>query len=397
MSSEVKLEIMKNKSFKIILIFGIVSLLGDIVYEGIRSVAGPFLFTLGATSLLIGFFSGLGEFLTYGLRFLFGYFSDRKNLYWPFIITGYILIGCLPCLAFVTKWQVAVLLFLLERIGKAIRSPARDALISFAGKNIGYGKAFGIHEVLDQIGAVFGPLLLTFLLLKYKDYSKSFEFYWIPFFFLIIILLIAKKDYKGPIVLENKNEKKILSSVFSKDFIFYLLFLIFSLSGLINFPLISFYFVDKKIFSSFQVPVLYIIAMTVDGIFAMIAGSLYDKIKVKILFLIPFMSLILPFFYFSNKIFLILIGIIIYGAIIGCHETILKAFISDLIEEKKRGFAFGIFNSIYGFGLFISGWIMGFLFKKNIIFIYFFVSGVEILSIIILLSILSKNALEKSR
>jgi MFS family permease len=171
MSSNVKIKIMKNKPILVILLFGIVSLFGDIVYEGVRSISGPFLASVGATAVIIGFFSGLGEFLTYFLRVFSGYISDKKKIYWPLTIIGYSLICCLPFLAFAKIWQVAIILLLLERIGKAIRTPSRDTLISFAGKSIGYGKSFGIHEVLDQVGAVLGPLIFFFSLSKFKSYS----------------------------------------------------------------------------------------------------------------------------------------------------------------------------------------------------------------------------------
>ena len=397
MSSNVKLKHMKNKSIFLILLFGIISLFGDIVYEGVRSISGPFLASIGASAVIIGFFSGLGEFLTYFLRFFSGYISDKKRIYWPFTIIGYSLICCLPLLAFTKIWQIAVILLLLERIGKAIRTPSRDTLISFAGKDIGYGKSFGIHEVLDQIGAILGPLIFFFSLSRFKSYSVGFKFMWVPSFFLILTLIFARKNYN--IIVEKEEKINFLQkNNLNQNFTFYLLFVFFSLSGLITFPIISYHLSTKKIVIFSGIPVFYIIAMSVDGIVALFIGNLYDKIKLKTLLLIPFLTIVLSFSVLSTNIFFSLIGIIIFGVIIGCHETILRASIADMIPSFQRGFAYGIFNTIYGIALFIGSWIIGFLYGKNFKLIWVYVIIMEIISFVFLFyQIKRKNVVEKAR
>ncbi len=349
-----------------------------------RSISGPFLSSLGATALIIGFFSGLGEFLTYSLRFFSGYIADKKRTYWLFTILGYFLICCLPFLSFVKTWQIAVLLLLIERIGKAVRTPARDTLISFAGKNIGYGKSFGIHEVLDQIGAVCGSLIFFLVLSKFKNYSVAFNLMWIPFFFLLIFLFITRKKYEFVVSQEFKKSQNYQKKL-NQSFIFYILFVLFSISGFAGFSLISYHLVIKKIFLFSTIPILYMIAMGVDGIVAPFIGNLYDRIKFKSLIFIPFLTVLLPFFSFSLNLYFSIIGIIIYGVIMGCHETVLRASIADIIPPEKRGMAYGIFNSIYGFGFFISGWIIGFLYEKDFRYIWFYVICTEIISFLCLL------------
>lgn len=385
----------KNKPIFIILLFGIVSLLGDIVYEGTRSISGPFLASLGATSVIVGFFSGLGEFLTYFLRFFSGYICDKKKFYWPFTIAGYLLLCCLPLLALTKIWQIAVLLLIFERIGKGIRTPSRDALISFAGKNIGYGKSFGVHEMLDQIGAVLGSLIFFISLSKFKNYSFAFNIMWFPVFFLILTLIFAKKNYDLSIKKEEIEQLK--EKNLNKNFIFYILFVFFSIAGLINFPIISYHFTVKKIIHFSVIPVFYLIAMGIDGIIALFIGNLYDKIKLKTLILIPFLTMILPFWAFSSDIFFSIIGVIIFGIIIGCHETILRASIADMIISSNRGFAYGLFNSIYGIAFFIGSWFIGFLYEKNLKSIWIYVILMEIVSFVFLfLQIKQKNVMEKT-
>ncbi|MFZ1946929.1 MAG: MFS transporter, partial [bacterium] len=143
----------------LILLLGLVSLCGDIVYEGARAVTGPFLYSLGAGAAVVGLISGVGEFAGYGLRLLSGHLVDRTSRYWTMVFVGYGLILAVPFLALAGRWEVAALFILLERLGKAVRTPAREVILSSAGKAIGTGWAFGIHEALDQIGAFAGPLI----------------------------------------------------------------------------------------------------------------------------------------------------------------------------------------------------------------------------------------------
>ncbi|MFN4227339.1 MAG: MFS transporter [Candidatus Ratteibacteria bacterium] len=387
---------MNFKPIVIIFLFGLVSLFGDIVYEGLRSISGPFLASIGASAVIIGFFSGLGEFLTYFLRIISGYISDKKKLYWTFTIIGYCLICALPFLAFTKTWQIAVILILLERIGKAIRTPSRDTLISIAGQNIGYGKSFGIHEVLDQIGGILGPLVFFLSLSKFKNYSFAFNLMWIPCLLLILTLFFLKKNYTLDIKNDMKDEFRNRNKITDK-FIFYLLFVFFSVSGLLTFPLIAYHLSFKKITILSNIPIFYIIAMGVDGIVALFIGNLYDKIKFKSLIIVPFLTIFLPFFSFSSNILFSIIGVIIFGSVLGCHETILRASIADIVATSKRGFAYGIFNSIYGIAFFIGGWIIGFLYENYFKFIPFYIIFVETISFVFLIvQIKRENVVEKT-
>ena len=385
-----------ENAYLTVILFGILSLFGDIVYEGVRSIVGPFLASLGATSIVIGFFSGFGEFLTQSLRLLFGYISDKKRIYWIFMSLGYLLICLLPFCGIAKSWQIVTLLLLLERIGKAIRAPSRDTLISFIGKNIGVGKSFGIHEVFDQIGAVIGPLIFFFSLKRFKSYSVGFNFMWLPSIFLILTLIILKRVYKYD---EEKKRNEIQTyNVFKKIFIFYILFVLFSTAGLVNFPLISYHIKKTGIIDEAHIPILYLLAMGIDGLVAFFIGSLYDKIKLKILIIVPLLSVFLSFLCFSNSLVSITFAVLSYGIIIGCHETILRAAIADLISLSKRGLAYGIFNSIYGLGFLIGGLIIGYLYGKSIRQIYFYVISIEIISLFFILGIVFKKyGLEKNR
>ncbi|MEM3613652.1 MAG: MFS transporter, partial [Candidatus Bathyarchaeia archaeon] len=119
-----------KKAYVAILLLGIVSLMGDVVYEGSRGIVTPYLEFLGASAFAIAFFGRFGEFLGYALRLVSGSLADTTRAYWLFIFLGYGLIVSIPLLGVTRIWEIAIILVLLERIGKAIRSPARDAVLS---------------------------------------------------------------------------------------------------------------------------------------------------------------------------------------------------------------------------------------------------------------------------
>jgi len=371
----------KKEPFYFIILLGIISLLGDITYEGARSVTGPYLGFLGASVIYIGMIAGLGEFLGYGLRIFSGYFVDRTKSYWIFTILGYGLILSIPLLAFSKRWEIAGILIILERIGKSIRSPARDTILSYATKEIGRGFGFGIHEALDQIGAVIGPLIFTIVFFAKKDYKYGFNILWIPMILLLLLLFFTRYKFPFPEKFEIESIEK--SNKLPKIFYYYAIFIFLSMCGFSNFQLISYHFKFKTVIPLNIIPFLYTVSMGIDGIFALVIGKIYDKIGLKTLLLIPFLNLLIPFFVFSLNYILAISGMVLWGMSMGIQETIMRAGISDIVSTEKRGFAYGLFNAIYGAGLFIGGVIIGFLYQYSIKTLFFVVFMLEIISIFV--------------
>src|SRR5512137_2072013 len=156
----------RKTAFQLIILFGLVSLFGDIIYEGARSVNGPYLKTMGTSAAIVGIIGGIGEFLGYAIRLVSGYFADRTRAYWLFTFVGYGLLISVPLLSLAGIWQVAAIFIVAERLGKALRSPAKDTILSQAAKQVGTGWGFGLNEAMDQIGAIAGPLLFTFIFIQ---------------------------------------------------------------------------------------------------------------------------------------------------------------------------------------------------------------------------------------
>ncbi len=368
---------LKDLALQLILLFGVVSALGDITYETGRSVSGPYLAYLGASAAIVGLVSGLGEFLGYALRLASGYLADRTRAYWAATFIGYGLILSIPLLAYTNRWEWAVLCYLLERIGKAIRSPARDSILAHAASQVGRGWGFAIHEALDQVGAVVGPLLFALAFSRRESYRDGFTILWIPAILTLVVLLAARLRVPAPKELETP---KVAASETSSDstklprlFWIYALFTFLSVAGFANFQIISYHLVSQTIVPPAQIPILYAAAMGIDALAALAVGKAYDKIGLKSLLLVPFVTLLLPFFAFSQRYLMALLSALVWGIVMAAHETNLRAAIADIIPTARRGLAYGIFNTVYGAAWFVGGAVLGFLYDISNVWMFFYV------------------------
>lgn len=348
-----------------VVILGLASLFSDTVYEGARSIVGPFFSTLGATGAIVGFVAGFGEFIGNTLRLLSGYFIDRTEKFWFTTFLGYSCLFAIPLLAWVHEWKWAAALLIIERIGKAIRTPARDAMLSYATQKIGRGIGFGLHQVFDQMGGMLGPFIMTMVLLFHKDYSLGFSLLIIPVFITLIILAFGKNQYPTPKKLEVET-LEVKSSQIPFIFWVYLGGAMLMAAGFADFPLIAFHFEKANLLKPIWITIFYIIAMGMSAFSALLFGWLYDRIGVNsLLIAIPLSSFFAPcVFYDGFKI--ALLGMILWGIGMGAQRSLLKAIIGDMISKNSRGFAYGIFNAGYGIAWFLGSWLIGILYDTSL-------------------------------
>lgn len=372
----------KTGALRFIVLMGVVSLFGDIVYEGARGVIGPYLALLGASASVVGLVGGLGEFIGYALRLFSGFMADRTKAYWLFTFIGYGLLVSIPLLSFAQSWQIAALLILLERAGKAFRSPARDTILSYATKEVGRGFGFGLHEALDQIGAIVGPLIFSAILFAGGNYRSGFSVLWIPAMMVPVVLCIARNRLPHPEKLEIAHESGSKdNTLFSKTFVLYSLFTFFAVAGFANFPLIAYHLKMKTIVGDAQIPALFALAMGVDALTALIIGKTYDRMGLKILIIVPLLSFFIPLLAFSDMLVGVIIGTILWGIVLGIHETIMRAAVADLTDINRRGSAYGIFNTLYGLSWLLGGTLMGMLYEQSVYTLMLLAALFEVVSI----------------
>lgn len=356
------------RTYRLILLFGIVAALGDVVYEGGRSVAGPFLLVLGASAFTVSFIAGFGEFVGYAIRIATGYLADKTRQYWVFVIAGYLLIGAIPLLVLAGSWEIAACLLIAERIGKAIRSPSKDAILSHATTSIGRGWGFGLHEALDQVGAVAGPLLFVAALAATGDYRGGFALLAIPFVLLIIALAAAWKSMPDPLGFESgvrAPRTQDTKAGGNRRLRLYAVFTALTMAGFVVFPLLAFHYKALGIIPDAEIPLFYAIAMGVDAVAALAIGKAYDRYGIGVLALVPVTGILIALVAFSPLYMVALMGAVLWGVSMGMQETVLRAAVADFTAMGERGFAYGIFNTIYGGAWFAGSVAIGALYTLS--------------------------------
>lgn len=375
-----------SRAMTFIILFGVVSLFSDMTHEGASSIRGAYLALLGASAGTIGFISGLGELIGYSMRYVFGKITDRTKKYWPMVIFGYILdILAVPALALVGDkgWIAASILLVVQRMGKAIKKPAKDTIMSFAASQEGVGKSFGIQEMLDQIGAFLGPVFLYLVMLfktersTFEIYRTCFAFLAIPGFITILLLLFTKREFPNPEAFEPEPKKEE-TFVMKKSFIYYIVGISLFAFGFMDYALIIMHisknftglsgsYQAMKFISEENLPLLYAGAMLVDAIAALIFGQLYDEKGIKVLAISTLISAPFSLFIFGfTKEWAILLGLILWGIGMGAQESILKAAVTSIVPKKNRASGYGIFECSFGIFWFLGSWLLGILYSHSI-------------------------------
>jgi len=380
----------RTTAFKFIVLLGIVSLFADITYEGARSINGPYLALLGASATTVGIVAGLGELIGYSLRLVSGYVVDRIGKYWAITLFGYSLnMLAVPALAVAGRWEIAALLMITERIGKAIRTPARDAMLSHATREIGRGKGFGLHEALDQIGAVLGPLIAAGVLYFKEGYQTGYIILIVPAMMAISVLLTARWLYPHPRNLEVSHPE-LQTKGFPKNFWIYLVAVALIAAGYADFPLIAYHFKKVSAVSDAWIPALYAVAMGVDAIAALLFGYLFDRKGISILIIAAFLSLFFAPLVFFGNLSLALAGMVCWGIGMGAQESIMRAAIADMVPANRRGTGYGIFNTGYGICWFFGSALMGILYDFSLTSLVAFSVIAQLASIPLLLLVKKK-------
>ncbi len=351
------------------------------VYEGARSIIGPYLATLGASALVVGVAAGAGEFIGYGLRVVSGYLVTRSRHYWNWTIVGYALtVLSVPLIGVTNVLVPALLLYGTERLGKAVRSPAKDTLLSHASTRTGSGTAFGVHQAMDQFGAVAGPLILAVVLSWHAgDYRLAFGVLVVPGILVLALLMWLRRRVPDPASYESPEpdvagglEQAAGSSgrVGSRQPLPTLLWryvgAVAVLScGVASFPLLAFHAQTQGLLTEAQVPVLFAVAMFVDGLSGLVMGRVFDRRGPKVLLLVP-VAASFAAIAFTHNAMLVWIGVAIWGVVNGILDSTIKAVVTHLVPAGSRATAFGWLALVRGIGLLVAGAILGLAYDQSI-------------------------------
>jgi MFS family permease len=382
----------KAVAWRFIILLGVISLLSDMTYEGARSITGPFLGELQASALVVGVVAGLGEFLGYALRLGSGYLADRTGKYWPLTIWGYgINLLSVPLLALVGSWPPAAGLIVTERLGKAVRTPARDAMLSHATTAVGRGWGFGFHNAMDQTGAVLGPLLVAGVLAWHGGYRLGFALLLGPAILALLVLGWAARLYPQPHHLEA-GPPLPSSQGLSRPFWYYAAGAALLATGYADFPLIAYHFHETALFPPDQIPLLYAAAMGVDALGALALGRLFDRLGLVLLVTAPLLSVGFAPLVFLGGQGAAWGGMVLWGLGMGVQGSIMRAALAQMVPPQRRASAYGLFHTIFGLCWFLGSAFMGLLYGISLTALVSFAVAAQLLALPFFLSLVKTTA-----
>jgi len=387
----------RSVAIKFVVLVGVMSFFADFTYEGSRAIVGPYLALLGASAAAVGIVTGFGELLGYGLRVVSGRLSDRTGQFWPITIFGYMIqMASVPLLAFVGRWELAAVLIVIERVGKATRNPPRDVMLSHAGKEIGYGWAFGVHEALDQSGALVGPLVAAAVLALGGDLRAAFLMLAIPAALTLAILVAARLRYPRPEEMEYEPPD-VRAAGLPRLFWLYLCGAALVAAGFVDFPLIAYHFAQASVVPATYIPVFYAVAMGAGGAGSLAFGRLFDRFGLSVLVPLTLITALFAPLVFLGDSSLSLVGMILWGIGIGVHESIIPAAIAPMVRSDRRASAYGLFTAGYGLAWFVGSAAVGLLYAVSIPLIVLLSVFLELAAIPIFFIVMRQTRRQRTR
>lgn len=397
-----------GSAWRVVVGFGVVSLAADMVYEGARSVYGPLLASLGASAVVVGLVTGAGEAAALLLRLVSGPLADRTRRYWSLTLLGYGLTAvCVPLLAFTpllggAGLAVAAALILAERLGKAVRSPAKSALLADAASRVGLGRGLGVHKALDQVGAFAGPLLVAAVVaMAAGTLWPALAVLALPGVVAMLLLLAVRARTDVPAASNapaggtpsassdppatRAAPRTPLPAVFH----WFAAAMALCTAGLVTFGLIGFHLVRAGVVATATVPLMYAAAMAAGALAALLTGALYDRTGPRVLIALPVLIAAVPALLFGGGLPLAAAGVLLWGAAVGVQDSTVKALVADLVPRDRRATAYGVFAAVQGAGALAGGAAAGFLYELSPASLTTAVAVTQVIALVTLVGVLT--------
>ena len=377
----------KRTGLAFIVAFGIVSLFADMAYEGMRAVSGPFLATLGASGAMVGIIAGTGELFGYLLRLGSGRLVERTRLYWPIALAGYVIqMAAVPAMALAGNWVSAAVFIVLERTGKAVRNPAANTMMSRAGEEIGQGWAFGLHEALDQTGALVGPLIAALVLAHHGHYTAAFEWLGIPAALTAISVVAVRTRYPYAGDVAPPKSAQAAQSALTRPFWLYAASAALTAFGFADYSLIAYHFTKTQLMSAALVPILYSVAMGASGASSLVFGRWFDARGLAVLVPGLLITALAAPLAFLGGFAVAIAGAGFWGLALGIHDAIMNAAVATMVPAHARARAYGYFTAIYGIAWFLGSALLGLLYDRSPILVSAVSAGAQIAALLPLLA-----------
>jgi len=381
-----------------VLLLGVSSFLTDLSSEMIFPILPLFLVNiLHADVSVVGLIDGVAESTADLGKMVSGWISDKMGKRKPFIVAGYSLSSfSKPLFALARIWPHVLVVRFLERVGKGLRGTARDAMVAEETTHENRGKAFGYRKMMDQFGAVLGPLA-AFLLMPYltnhMEPSDAYRtLFWISFIpaILAVIILYFVKEKAQAMVMEKKTTLSVALGPRFKKFLAITLVFAFGMFTY-SFLILKAQEVGVEVG---VIPLLYLCYNLSFLFFAMPVGTSADKIGRKktlaigyLIFALTCIGLIK-----ATTAFHVWLTFILYGVFMAIMETVQRAYISDIVSPEVRGTALGLHQGAAGFAALPANVIVGFLWSRyNSTVAFTYSLAVSLVAVVLLASLIREK------
>jgi MFS family permease len=369
-----------SPAFTFVLTMGVVNLFGDITYEGGASINGPFMASLGAGAAVVSITAGVGEFLGYALRSVAGYLADKTGKYWLITFIGYgINLFAVPAMALAGNWQIAAGLILAERIGRAMRKPTVEAMLSYTTGELGKGWVYAVNTALDEIGATIGPLFIALVLLLNGDYRAGYALLLISALLALASVVVARIVFPLPSHLEAGRTAR--ATGFTQSYWLYMVAGALFAAGLMSFELISYHLSTTKTVGDHWIPLFLAISTAFGVIASLVLGKLYDQVGLPVVLVAVVLSALFSPFVFLGGFYLVLLGMLLWGIGYATQDTLLKAIVAGVLPGGQRNLAFGLYYAGYGVGWLVGSVATGLLYEQSRLALIVFAIAIPLASL----------------
>jgi MFS family permease len=358
---------LSSAAFRFVLTMGIVNLFADVTYEGGASINGQFLASLGASAGAVSVIAGVGEWVGYSLRSVAGYVADRTGKYWPLTFLGYVInLLAVPAMAFAGSWPAAAALIVAERVGRAIRKPTVEAMLSYSTGKHGKGWVYAVNTALDETGATLGPLIIAFALYRHAGFRGGYVLLFVSALLALACLTRARVEFPVPARLEHGGPSTAPFSTFTRAYWLYMLGGACFAAGLMSFEFIAYHVMHVGLVPAHWIPVLLALATLASIGASLVLGRAYDAIGiVAVVGAVCVASLFSPLVFFGGT-WMVVAGLMLWGVGYAVQDTLLKALIASVLPEHRRNAAFGIFYIGYGTGWLVGSLAAGLLYARSL-------------------------------
>ncbi|MEO1938870.1 MAG: MFS transporter [Sulfurimonas sp.] len=382
---------------KNIIAIGWVSFFTDMASAMITTLLPVFVvYVLDESVDKLGYIIALATFVSYLLRILFGYLSDKYQRVKPFLVFGYLLSALTkPLIGFSHSYESVALLRALERVGKAVRSAPKDALISAYSKKNKEGKSFGFHKMMDVSGEMLGSVIIVFIF-AYSSMQDEMlireVFYWtlLPGLVAVGVVVFFVKDISKKDRVKKETKIDINRDDYRLFWILgsYFLFLLFFMSD-------QYFLLRAKElgFTLAQLPLLAIVATLTQALLSYYSGALIDRFGAKFLLFLSYLFALLSLVFMHYDF--IWLGFVGLGAFTVVSLNAMRSYISK--NARSQGFIYGVFYAGVAFATAIGAVVIGklwtvFGFESAFLFSFF---GSLCVSLLLLVKLL-REALKTS-